>query len=77
MKPRQAPERAEPMATPRRDGKPTLIIVEDNAIFRYALETTLAQDYDILALAGDGAAGVAAVDQHQPGIVLMDISCPL
>jgi DNA-binding NarL/FixJ family response regulator len=64
------------MATIPRDGKPSLIIVEDNAIFRHALEHTLASHYEILATVGDGAAGVRAVDERQPDLVLMDISMP-
>jgi DNA-binding NarL/FixJ family response regulator len=59
--------------TPQGD-KPSLIIIDDNSTFRYALARTLAAHYEILATAGDGGAGISAVDEHQPDVVLMDIS---
>ena len=59
------------------DRKTTLVIVEDDGILRYALERSLAPQYEILASVGDGAAGVEAVQQHRPHIVLLDISMPL
>ncbi len=64
------------MATILRDRRPSLVIVEDNDIFRYALERTLVSHYAILASVGDGAAGVRAVEDSQPNLVLMDISMP-
>jgi DNA-binding NarL/FixJ family response regulator len=59
------------------DRKNTFVIVEDDGIFRYALERSLAPQYEILASVGDGAAGVDAVQQHRPDIVLLDISMPV
>lgn len=57
--------------------KTTFVIVEDDEITRYALEHSLSPKYEILASVGDGAAGVDAVQQHRPDIVLMDISMPV
>jgi DNA-binding NarL/FixJ family response regulator len=54
-----------------------LVIVEDDGILRYALERSLAPEYEILASVGDGAAGVDAVQQHCPDIVLLDIFMPV
>ena len=73
----KAPERATPTANTPRDGKPGIIIVEDNLIFRYALEHTLAPHYEILATVGDGATALRAVEERRPDLVLMDISLPV
>jgi DNA-binding NarL/FixJ family response regulator len=59
------------------DRKTTFVIVEDDAILRYALEHSLVPEHEVLASVGDGAAGVDAVSEHCPDIVLLDISMPV
>ena len=60
-----------------RNNKPSLVIADDDSIFSYALARTLAPHYEVLATTGDGGAAISAVDEHQPDIVLMDISMPV
>jgi two-component system, NarL family, response regulator LiaR len=55
-----------------------VIIVEDDPMMQLGLEQSL-QDYShiqIVALAADGVSGLAAVRQHQPDLVVMDIGLP-
>ncbi|MFM2429214.1 MAG: hypothetical protein RLZZ511_427 [Cyanobacteriota bacterium] len=55
-----------------------LVIVEDDPMMQLGLEQSL-QDYphvQIVALAADGVSGLAAVRQHQPDLVVMDIGLP-
>jgi DNA-binding NarL/FixJ family response regulator len=55
-----------------------LVIVEDDPMMQLGLEQSL-QDYphvQIVALAADGVSGLAAVRQHQPDLVMMDIGLP-
>ena len=55
-----------------------VVLVEDNAVFREALELLLGlrSDVEVVATAGDGAEAVAAVREHRPDVVLMDYRLP-
>ena len=55
-----------------------ILLVEDNQVFREALELLLGMraDIEIVASVGDGAEAVAAVDEHAPHVVLMDYRLP-
>jgi DNA-binding NarL/FixJ family response regulator len=55
-----------------------VVLVEDNDVFRDALELLLGmQDgVEIVASVGDGAAAVAAAMEHRPDVVLMDYRLP-
>jgi two-component system response regulator DesR len=52
--------------------------VEDNAVFREALELLLGlrTDVEVVASVADGSDAVAAVRQHRPDVVLMDYRLP-
>jgi two-component system, NarL family, response regulator LiaR len=55
-----------------------IVIVEDDPMMQLGLEQSF-QDYpqmQIVAQAEDGLSGVAAVQQHQPDLVIMDIGLP-
>lgn len=55
-----------------------IVIVEDDPMMQLGLEQSL-EDFEqltIVAQAADGYAGVAAVLQHQPDLVVMDIGLP-
>ena len=54
----------------------TILIVEDVEINVDLLSQILEDDYALL-VAKDGRQGVAMVDEHQPDLVLMDISLPI
>ena len=55
-----------------------LLLVEDNQVFREALELLLGlrTDIEVVASVGDGVAAVSAVREHRPDVVLMDYRLP-
>jgi DNA-binding NarL/FixJ family response regulator len=55
-----------------------ILLVEDNEVFRDALELLLGMrdDVEIVASVGDGAAAVSAAIEHRPEVVLMDYRLP-
>ena len=55
-----------------------VVLVEDNDVFREALELLLGMraDVEIAASVGDGAAAVSAAVEHRPDVVLMDYRMP-
>ena len=56
-----------------------ILLVEDNEVFRDALELLLGMrnDVEIVASVGDGGAAVAAALEHRPDVVLMDYRLPV
>jgi DNA-binding NarL/FixJ family response regulator len=56
-----------------------ILLVEDNEVFRDALELLLGMraDVEIVASVGDGGAAVAAAIEHRPDVVLMDYRMPV
>jgi two-component system KDP operon response regulator KdpE len=55
---------------------PAILVVEDEASIRRALEINLrAAGYDV-HLAGDGAAALSAAARHHPDLVLLDLGLP-
>jgi DNA-binding NarL/FixJ family response regulator len=55
-----------------------IVLVEDNEVFRDALELLLGMrdDVEVVASVGDGLAAVAATKEHRPDVVLMDYRMP-
>ena len=55
-----------------------LLLVDDHEVVRSGLRMLLASenDFEIVAEAGSGEEAIAAVRQHQPTVVLMDIGLP-
>lgn len=55
-----------------------VVLVEDNDIFREALELLLGMrgDVDVVASVADGAAAVSAALEHRPDVVLVDYRMP-
>lgn len=55
-----------------------IVLVEDNAVFREALELLLGMrpEVEVVAAVGDGGAAVEAVETHRPDVVLMDYRLP-
>ncbi|MEU9845717.1 response regulator transcription factor, partial [Actinomadura sp. NPDC048032] len=55
-----------------------VLIVDDDALVRAGLSMMLASagDLEVVADVADGAEVVAAVNQHRPDVVLMDIRMP-
>jgi DNA-binding NarL/FixJ family response regulator len=60
-------------------GRPIrILLVEDNQVFREALELLLGMraDLEVVASVGDGSEAVDAVATHKPQVVLMDYRLP-
>lgn len=56
---------------------PTVLVAEDDTQVREALERALRfEGYHVVG-APDGAAALAAVDDHEPNLVVLDVSMPL
>ena len=55
-----------------------MLLVDDDALVRAGLRMVLsaAQDLQVVGEAADGAGAVAAVREHRPDVVLMDIRMP-
>ncbi len=55
-----------------------VLLVEDNAVFREALELlfSLRDDIEVVASVGDGAQAAPAALEHSPDVVLMDYRLP-
>jgi DNA-binding NarL/FixJ family response regulator len=55
-----------------------VLVVDDHVIVRSGLEQLLAtaDDIEIVATAADGEAALASVAEHDPDVVLMDLSMP-
>ena len=55
-----------------------ILLVEDNEVFREALELLLGMrsDVQVVGAVGDGAAAVSAAVEHRPDVVPMDYRLP-
>lgn len=55
-----------------------ILLVEDNDVFREALELLLGMraEVEVVAAIADGASAVEAVRTHKPDVVLMDFRLP-
>ena len=58
----------------RQRGRPQVVIVDDHATFRGAARMLLeARGYDVVAEAVSADAALAAVEEHEPTAVLLDV----
>lgn len=59
--------------------KLSIMLVDDQSLFREALRTllTLQPDFDIVAEAENGERAVALAQMHQPDVILMDLRMPV
>jgi DNA-binding NarL/FixJ family response regulator len=55
-----------------------VIVADDHPMYRYGLNAVLAQadGIDVMAAVGDGEELLRSVDQHQPDVVITDLSMP-
>ena len=58
-------------------GRPRVLLADDHALLLGAFEKLLSADCEIVGQACDGRALVAAADELEPDIVVLDISMPL
>jgi len=56
-----------------------ILLVDDHPIYRDGLEVLLGSiaGFDVVAVAGDGAAAVEAAREHRPDVIVMDIQMPV
>jgi DNA-binding NarL/FixJ family response regulator len=53
-----------------------VLIVDDHALFRSGVRTELERELPVLADAGTVAEAVAAIAEHEPDVVLLDVHMP-
>ena len=56
--------------------RPRLLVAEDHVLFSQGLVAMIGDEYRILAVVPDGADVAAAVRQHHPDVLLLDLSLP-
>ncbi len=55
----------------------TIVIVDDHPSFRASARAILEEsEFEIVAEASDGAAALAAVAEHAPDVILLDVQLP-
>jgi DNA-binding NarL/FixJ family response regulator len=54
----------------------TVILVDDHAMFRSGVRAELGERVEVVAEAGDPAAAIAAICEHRPDVVLLDVHMP-
>jgi DNA-binding NarL/FixJ family response regulator len=57
--------------------RPRVLLADDHALLLGAFEKLLAGEFDIVGQVGDGRALVAAAEELQPDVIVLDISMPL
>jgi DNA-binding NarL/FixJ family response regulator len=55
---------------------PSVVIVDDHALFRSGVRAELAERVEVLAEAGTVEEAVAAILEHRPDVVLLDVHMP-
>jgi len=54
-----------------------IVLVDDHSLIRDAIRAHLsAENYQIVAEAGNSKEALAIIEKHRPDIVFMDITCP-
>jgi response regulator NasT len=60
------------------DNPRRVVIAEDEALIRMDLREMLEEEgYIVVAEAGDGQAAIAAVEEHKPDLVILDVKMPI
>lgn len=54
----------------------SVVIVDDHAMFRTGVRAEIQDDVDVLADAEDVDTAVAAIEEHRPDVVLLDVHMP-
>jgi DNA-binding NarL/FixJ family response regulator len=60
-----------------RTSRATVLIVDDDALMRYALTRELAREFDVVGEAADGREAVHMAERLRPDVVLLDVSMPV
>ena len=56
--------------------KPRLLLAEDHELFSEGLRAMLGKEYAVIGAVRDGAEVIAAVREHRPDVLLLDLSLP-
>ncbi len=59
-----------------KDGKPTLLVIDDNRDIRTLISEQLGEQYNVLS-AGDGLQGVRMATKYVPDIIVCDVMMPV
>jgi DNA-binding NarL/FixJ family response regulator len=60
----------------QRSGRVRVVVVDDHAMFRSGVRTEIGDAVDVVAEAADVEQAVAAVLEHRPDVVLLDVHLP-
>jgi DNA-binding NarL/FixJ family response regulator len=60
----------------QRSGRVRVVVVDDHAMFRSGVRTEIGDAVDVVAEAADVEQAVAAVLEHRPEVVLLDVHLP-
>lgn len=55
----------------------SVLIADDELLLAEAIRRAVQPQYHVVSIVGDGAAAIVAAEEHQPDIVLLDISMPV
>jgi putative two-component system response regulator len=61
----------------RGSGLPRILVVEDDEAIRSLLQVVLQREGFEVVTASDGEAGLAAVDAHDPDVLILDVGLPI
>jgi DNA-binding NarL/FixJ family response regulator len=59
------------------EGRPRLLLADDHALLLEGVRRLLEEDFEVVGTAADGRALVAAAEQLQPDVAVVDIGMPL
>jgi DNA-binding NarL/FixJ family response regulator len=64
------------MTTPSLPAQPTVVLVDDHAMFRAGVRAEIADTIDIVGEAGSVAEAIATIRRLKPAVVLLDVHLP-
>jgi DNA-binding NarL/FixJ family response regulator len=56
--------------------RPRVLIVDDHALFRAGVRESLGEEVEVVGESGEVAAAVAAIEELEPDVVLLDVHMP-
>ena len=58
------------------DRAPSLLIADDDAFMRAALDAQLGRDFEVVGAASDASEAIVLAEKHQPDVALIDVEMP-
>lgn len=73
------PDHGNRLTTPEHDGRPRVLVVDDEPDLRLMLRLALRRDgrFDVCAEADNGQVALELAEEHQPDVVLLDLMMPV